>query len=143
MDRLFLDANVLFSAAYGEGSRLALFWDIPGAELITSAYAVEEVRRNLEREEQRHRLAMLLQRTRIVPEAYESVLPADVVLPSKDRPILSAAFAAGATYLITGDRAHFGVWFGKTIGKIKVLPPAAYLDERHERQKARKRDAPG
>lgn len=141
MDVLFLDANVLFSAAYHPESRLRLFWDIPGAELVTSSYAAEEARRNLPRDDQRARLDSLLRRTRIVFEADDAELPADVLLPEKDRPILAAAISAGATHLITGDRAHFGVWFGNRIGPLIVLPPAAYIDLRIERQETRKREA--
>jgi hypothetical protein len=47
VDRVFLDANVLFSAAYKDAAPLAALWQIPGCRLLTSAYAVEEARRNL------------------------------------------------------------------------------------------------
>jgi predicted nucleic acid-binding protein len=47
LDRIFLDANVLFSAAYLENSGLARLWQLDDAELLSSAYAVEEARRNL------------------------------------------------------------------------------------------------
>ena len=138
MDVLFLDANVLFSAAYSPDARLRLFWQIPSATLVTSLYAAAEARRNLPKPDQRRRLELLLAVIRQVAEADPAVLPADVLLPEKDRPILAAAIASGATHLITGDRAHFGVWYGQKIGSVTVLPPAAYVDERHERQRLRK-----
>lgn len=47
MDRDFLDANVLFSAARSATSRLRDLWRLPQTTLITSAYCVEEARRNL------------------------------------------------------------------------------------------------
>jgi hypothetical protein len=47
VDRVFLDANVLFSAAYIEGSGLARLWQLADAELLSSDYATEEARRNL------------------------------------------------------------------------------------------------
>ena len=47
MDRVFLDANVLFSAAYLESSGLARLWQLADAELLSSDYAIEEARRNL------------------------------------------------------------------------------------------------
>lgn len=56
MDILFLDANVLFSAAYREGAGIAGFWDLDDVELITSQYAAEEVRRNLPEAHQKSRL---------------------------------------------------------------------------------------
>jgi hypothetical protein len=67
------------------------------------------------------------------------MLPPDVILPEKDRPILAAAIACGATHLITGDRQHFGVWFGQRIGSLTVYPPATYVDMRLELQAERKR----
>jgi hypothetical protein len=42
MDRVFLDANVLFSAAYREGAGLLKLWKLGRAELITSEYAADE-----------------------------------------------------------------------------------------------------
>lgn len=48
MDRLFLDANILFSAAYRPDAGLRRLWEVPNVELVTSAYAGEEARRNLD-----------------------------------------------------------------------------------------------
>jgi len=47
LDRIFLDANVFFSAACLELSGLARLWTLEDVELLSSAYAVEEARRNL------------------------------------------------------------------------------------------------
>src|SRR5262245_62322474 len=66
--RAFLDANVLYSASRDARSRLRSLWEA-GAEVVTSAYAVEEARRNAENDDHRARLEALLARTRIVPEA--------------------------------------------------------------------------
>ena len=54
-------------------------------------------------------------------------LPEGVSLPEKDVPILLAAIAARATYLLTGDLRHFGSYFGKRVEGILVLPPGEYL----------------
>ena len=132
MHVLFLDANVLFSAAYMAESRLREFWTLPGAELVTSAYAWEEAYRNLKTREQIERLMALAPGLRIVQERGPWALPADVILPEKDRPILAAAILSGATHLITGDATHFGVWYGKRIGSLLVLRPAAYLQSRQQ-----------
>jgi predicted nucleic acid-binding protein len=48
--RLFLDANVIFSAALGPGTRARALLDLAYTErvtLLTSSFAVEEARRNL------------------------------------------------------------------------------------------------
>lgn len=132
MHVLFLDANVLFSAAYLAESRLREFWTLPGAELVTSGYAWEEAHRNLPHVEQQKRLQALLPGVRIVAERGDWALPPDILLPEKDRPILAAALHCGATHLITGDVTHFGVWYGKQIGRMLVLKPAAYLASRGE-----------
>ena len=68
LDRLFLDANVLFSAAYRQGSGLLRLWELPDAELVTSSYALEEARRNLATDEQRTRLADLMKLVDLVAE---------------------------------------------------------------------------
>lgn len=127
MDRLFLDANVLFSAAYREDAGLQGLWDRPDTELDTSGYAFEEARRNLTSDEQRHRLTELAEDLELVPEAPPEVLPGEVDLPEKDRPILAAARQAGATHLVTGDRTHFGPYFGEEIVGVRVVRPAHLL----------------
>jgi predicted nucleic acid-binding protein len=126
MSRAFLDANVLFSAAYREKSRLMRLWNRPGAELVTSAYAAEEARRNLASPDQRARLESLLSQMRIVAES-DAPMPASVKLPEKDHPILKAAIAAEATHLITGDVRDFGRYFGRRIAGVLVVTPADFI----------------
>lgn len=129
--RLFLDANVLFSAAWRAGAGVAALWTLRGVERITSAYAVEEARRNLPEAVQRLRLGTLLEGIALAPDA---VLPRELAdalpLPEKDRPILASALVGGATHLITGDVRHFGVLFGTEVHGVRILPPGRYLEER-------------
>src|SRR5262245_55078747 len=103
MLRVFLDANVLFSAAYREGAGLLKLWELPKVRLMTSAYAAEEARRNLDTVERRGRLERLLEGVAVVSDAPDMPLPRGIQLPEKDAPILRAAMAAGATHLLTGD----------------------------------------
>jgi predicted nucleic acid-binding protein len=133
MDVLFLDANVLFSAAYSPDSPLRVFWRLEGVELVTSAYAAEEARRNLTEVGRRARLEDLLSAVRIVSQITPVLLPPDVNLPEKDLPILIGAIAAGATHLVTGDRRHFGALYGRTIMGVTVVPPPEYLAQAGER----------
>jgi len=100
---------------------------VPSVEVLTSAYAVAEVRRNLEGEEHGKRLESLIARTRLVAEPSPPSIPEGVVLRDKDTPILAAALASGATYLVTGDSRDFGRYFGKAIGSLRVLPPSDFL----------------
>jgi predicted nucleic acid-binding protein len=125
MDRVFLDANVLFAAAWRPHAALQRLWELNDAELLSSGYATEEARRNLETAAQRGRLTRLLRGVRLVePEHF--TLPLGIRLPEKDLPILLAAIDGGATHLLTGDREHFGRYFRQTIGGVLILPPSEY-----------------
>lgn len=132
MHVLFLDANVLFSAAYRAESRLRELWTLPETQLVTSGYALEEARRNLDGIDQRRRLEALAAEVRVIHESGSWALPPDVILPEKDRPILSAAVVSGATHLVTGDQTHFGPWYGKQVGGVSIIRPAVYLQSREE-----------
>lgn len=125
--RLFLDANVLFSAAYREDAGVGRLWELPDATLLTSGYALEEARRNLESDEQKQRLTRLADDLEVVAEAGRAALPKDVHLPEKDRPILRAALRSNATHLITGDLTHFGPYLGDEIAGVRVVRPADLL----------------
>ena len=125
--RVFLDANVLFSAAWLEDSGLARLWRVPDATLITSRYALAEAERNLETDEQRLRLTAFAKSVQLVDAAAGGQLPDGVKLVEKDAPILLAAIEAGATHLLTGDRRHFADLYGKSIKGVRILSPAEYL----------------
>ena len=130
MGRDFLDANVLFSAAHGATSRLRDLWRLPNAVLLTSAYCVEEARRNLaiDRPEALPDLATLVAGLTLVPEpASELELPAGMKLPEKDRPVFLAAMQAEATHFLTGDHKHFGASRGKVFAGVRIVTPADYL----------------
>jgi uncharacterized protein len=130
VDRLFLDANILFSAAYREDAGVARLWSLKRVVLLTSTYAVEEAERNLLTKHQRRRLLELLASV----ETVNASMPAashrrGISLPEKDWPILGGAVSAGATHLITGDLKHFGQFFGQRLLGILVVPPARYIKE--------------
>ncbi|HUN62310.1 MAG TPA: PIN domain-containing protein [Candidatus Sulfotelmatobacter sp.] len=126
MDRLFFDANVLFSAAYRPNNGILALWKRKNVVLCSSQYALQEAHINLDDAAQQNRLARLANHLEFF-EVAASTLPSGVALPDKDVPILLAAIAARATHLLTGDLRHFGPYFGKKFAGILVLPPAAYL----------------
>lgn len=125
MDRLFLDANVLWSAAYNPGSRIASLWRIKHVTLITSHFAAEEAKRNIDDADQRERLRRLLL-PMVLTDYAVSTLPPGVTIVEKDQPILMAALASRATHLLTGDKDHFQL-FGRTVGGVLILRPGDYL----------------
>lgn len=132
MDRLFLDANILFSASYRPAAGLLQLWKISDAVLCSSRYALEEARINLEDEIQRTQLNKLAEAVHYF-EAGQRKLPRWFLLPEKDRPIMLAAIEARATHLLTGDIRHFGHYFGKKVEGIAILLPREYLRQRANR----------
>ena len=128
MDQVFLDANVLFSAAYRLDTPLRKLFSLPKVMLVTSAYALEEAKRNLPSGQQRAELERLCNSVEVV-----SVLPPQgkipilVKLPENDRPILWAAISVRASHLLSGDFKAFGRFYGQTIEGVAIMPPAVYL----------------
>ena len=133
MSRAFLDANVLFSAAYRENAGLLALWRLPETDLLASGYAIEEARRNLESSQARARLDELLTGVQTVVECADLHLPHSVRLAEKDRPILAAAIAAGATHLITGDLKDFLPLLGRRVAGVLVQTPADFLKSRQRK----------
>ncbi len=131
MDRIFLDANVLFSAAYKPTSRLRALWTLPGVILLSSPYAAAEAELNLvkERPQAVTELQALLEKVVMAMTQNSRALPEEITLVEKDKPILLAAISAKATHLLTGDKLHFGHLFGTSVEGVLVLPPAAYLNK--------------
>ena len=129
-DVLFLDANVLVSAAWKDNTRMQRFWSLEDVELITSQYAIAETERSLPTQEQMDRFHSFATRLRIIEDGtYEHIrLPNIMVsLRQKDVPVMQAAIAAQATHLITGDARDFGDYFGQTISGVEIIQPAEYL----------------
>ena len=134
--RIFLDANILFSVAYGSPG-LDRLWEWARQKrclLFASHFVVEEARRNLSYPDQMKRLEDHLSEVRIIPEV-DPTLPCPIDLPDKDRPVLMAAFSINAHYLITGDSTHFGRYFGKTINGVTICRPRAYLAKPLQKKK--------
>lgn len=128
MDRVFFDANVLFSAAYAEGSAPARLWRSRNIQLLASGYVVEEARRNLDNVAARERLEVLLATVERVGDPAAALDPeSELRLSENDRPVLRAAMAGRASHLLSGDRRAFGASYGQRIGGVLILRPADYL----------------
>jgi predicted nucleic acid-binding protein len=127
--RIFLDANILFSAALPR-SRMRAFLDVllARAECLTNDFAIEESRRNLALKfpEGEKALAGLVKQCEIITQLAPDP---NIGLPPKDVPILSGAISGNATHLLTGDEQHFGKLWGKTIQGVKIISPRMLAEE--------------
>ncbi|MCE9639005.1 MAG: PIN domain-containing protein [Betaproteobacteria bacterium] len=133
--KLYLDANVIFSAAHREEGRAQVLVALARSghcKLHTSGHALEEARRNLAIKSSgfEHRLAQALAEITIVAEAPASLVEwaREQELPLKDAPILAAAVHAGADLLVTGDTRDFGHLFGRELRGTRVVTLAAAID---------------
>jgi predicted nucleic acid-binding protein len=131
--RIFLDANILFSAAKSDGAvrRLLELLADAGHECHADSFVVEEARRNLALKAPGNLpvLHRLLGRIKVA-QAASHPPEAEVVrsLPEKDRPVLAAAIQLACEALVTGDRAHFGSLYGKTLGGVKIHSPRSLAE---------------
>ncbi len=91
--------------------------------LITSDYAAQEATLNLCDSAQRDGFNGLLSAMHIVATPSSRRLPHGFALPDKDVPIFLAAREALATHLLTGDKQHFGRYFGRKVAGVLLVPP--------------------
>jgi predicted nucleic acid-binding protein len=127
--RVFLDANVLFSAAWRAGSGLMRLWEMASIHLVTSPYAVDEAERNLvrKRPDAVARLEALVRRIEVTSAL--CLLDEGHNLPPKDVPILAAAVASHCEALLTGDIADFGHLLGHAVQGVRLLTASMLLAE--------------
>jgi predicted nucleic acid-binding protein len=135
--RVFLDANILFSAAKSDGAVRELLRLLVerGHECCADAYVVAEARRNLEAKGSHALQALdaLSAHLRIAaarsPSSGAAVEKAVAWLPEKDRPVLAAAIALGCDALGTGDRTHFGPGYGRAFRGVTIHSPRSLAEE--------------
>lgn len=129
--RVFLDANVLFSASRSDGAIRALLQQLEqlGHGMVIDAYVLEEARRNLAAKGPAGSLEVLdalEARMELVPmrTAPAELLRALDWLHEKDRPVLASAIHARCDVLVTGDRTHSGQRFGSAVSGVTICSPA-------------------
>jgi uncharacterized protein len=138
MPRVVLDSSVLVSAFLTpHGSVVRLLRDPVRSRyelclsdaILTETAEVLLAKSNLRRyaayadDDVRDYIRWLLTQAEMVPDT-----PAPRVVPNdpKDDPIIAAALAAKADYLVTGDRAHL-LPIGEYQG-IRIISPRAFLE---------------
>jgi uncharacterized protein len=126
--KVFLDANILFSAAgHLSATRKLLSGLCLYAEVVTNHHAWEEAHRNLliKRPDLAGKLHELL-KFLAVSEAFIAV--STNVLPEQDIPILAGALGSRCSHLWTGDKRHFGRWYGKKLNGVAVVSSILLAD---------------
>jgi predicted nucleic acid-binding protein len=131
--RIFLDANILFSAAKSDGAIRSLLslLETSGHSLLADEFVVEEARRNLALKAPAHAgdPSGVLQKVDIHPAQHPApALWADLPLPEKDRPVLAAAIRLRCDVLVTGDRQHFGNLYGRVIRGVRIHSPRSLAE---------------
>jgi hypothetical protein len=127
--KVFLDANILFSASAAHSRvRLLIYTILQTGSCVTSAYAIEEAKRNLVAKQFGSLETLNTLLTQIGVDN-RLVLELPVPLPTKDIPIMAGAIATHSTHLLTGDKQDFGFLFGKTISGVKVISPRLMAEE--------------
>jgi predicted nucleic acid-binding protein len=133
--RLFLDANVLFTAAHNPDGLARLLFDVARHDVVTlisSHVAVSEARANLNLKapDKAAALEPLLHGLEIVDAPSQPLHVLD--LPADDQLIFGAAVAARATHLLTGDKKHFGPYFEdpKRTARITIQTVRAFFSDR-------------
>jgi len=121
--RVFLDANILFSAADTKSKISATLEKLmqAGHEAVTNSYAWDETAHNLEKK--RPYLLGALERLRCMIKIINATKPCLIFnCEEKDKPILAGAIGAGCTHLWTGDKRHFKNFYFKRIHGVLVVP---------------------
>jgi hypothetical protein len=131
--RIFLDANILFSAAKTDGAVRQLCRHLldRGHECWADDYVVTEARRNLTRkgDDGEPELDALLARMHVAAaQAPGRGMPEADWLPEKDRPVLIAAMRLRCEALVTSDRTHFGTGYGKAFGGVTIHSPRSLAE---------------
>lgn len=132
--RVFLDANVLFSAGKSSGAVRAFLAQLRtrGHTLVADGYVVGEARRNIEAEfpaalEDFEALMKQVETSAGICEPLPSEIAPE--LPQKDRPVLAASIHHRCQILLTGDRKHFGPLYGQSIEGVEIHSPASFATQ--------------
>ena len=130
--RIFLDANVLFSAARASGPMRQMLEALKskGHVLVAEAYVRAEAQRNLAAKAG----GQALQDLEVILATIEVTGARQVIsasqaqavhwMPEKDRPVLLAAIALRCDALVTGDKTHFGIGYGQSFAGVMLYSPA-------------------
>lgn len=127
--RVFLDANILFSAADPlSATRRLLNTLFKHAAVVANRHVWEEAARNIERKRPAllPELGKLEGRLEFVSQFSRTGLAS---LPEKDQPVIRGALGSRCTHLWTSDLRHFGNLYGKEVHGTKIVSSIMLADE--------------
>ena len=139
MNKVFLDANVIFSAVYSETGGSAYILQLAKKDrikLYSSRLAIKEAERNLR---EKADIKVVLRFYDLLDEVYIQLIDTDHAkgkerfsdfVGEKDAPILASAIASKADFLLTLDKKHFlnqKVLNAKL--PVKIVTPARFIEK--------------
>lgn len=132
--RVFLDANILFSASKKDSLLALLLVSLKNKKVhfISNLYAVDEARRNLQIHYPERISLFEKQISKIEISALlksNSPLDKKLAIKDKDLPIMLGAIATKCDFLVTGDKRDFGHLFGEVINGTTVVTPRMLADK--------------
>jgi len=131
--RIFLDANILFSAAKSDGPIHALVVRLldAGHECWVDGYVIDEARRNISAKApaRLQSLETLVAKVRVAATSPATLGAGLAGLPEKDRPVVAAAAALSCEILVTGDRTHFGKFYGRLVQGVRIHSPRSLFEQ--------------
>ena len=137
MNKVFLDANVIFSAVYSETGGSAYILQLAKKDrikLYSSRLAIKEAERNLR---EKADIKAVLKFYDLLDEVYMELIDTDRAkakerfsdfVGEKDSPILDSAIASKADFFITLDKKHFlnrKVLSAKL--PVKIVTPSQFI----------------
>lgn len=131
--RVFLDANILFSAADPHSATRRLLNTLfHHTAVVANRHVWEEAARNIERKR-----PGLLQEPRELEGRLGFVSQFSQIefasIPEKDQPVIRGAVGSKCTHLWTSDLRHFGKLYGKEIHGTKIVSSIMLADELTDR----------
>ena len=129
--KVFVDANVLFTAAHnpsGKSAKLLANAKALDLTMVTNSYAIGEAIRNIVKKypSQEATLHACLKQVTIVPLITQGSAADGIA--DKDKPILLSALQANCDVLLTGDKKDF-LTRRATLKAIEVLSPSELLEK--------------
>ena len=118
--KIFLDANVLFTAAYNPQGKAFLLIQ-SDLHFVSSDYAIDEARRNLKvkKKSALDTFDKFIKNIEVVILFPNIVCPIDIA--DKDKPIFTAAWISESTHLLTGDIKDFGIYMNKAAETKNII----------------------